>query len=187
MPETNRPEVLVIEGCDLSGKTHLWDAVIKAFPGLGMKITARPLNSSTEERKKIKGYYESVLSFININYQSKTIILDRFFPSEMVYSLPKRGYESMNDHDLERFESVLKHRKHLLLYCDPTLPVLYERLETRGDDYIQKEDIEVLYKRYQKFLNKTTLNYLRLDTTLPVEQLIEQIKQYFYEYKGNNR
>lgn len=173
----NKIEVIVIEGVDLSGKTTLWNQVIKSFPGIGMKITARPLDGTAPEREKIKAYYRSVLSFINQNYQNKTIIMDRFFPSELVYSKVKRDYEARNDPEFQTFESVLAKRNHLIIYCDPTLAVLVERLKARGDDYIKESDLRNLYDRYEEFMKKTELRTLRLDTNLPVETLIEQIKK----------
>lgn len=172
----NSPEVIVIEGCDLAGKTYLWNAVIKAFPGIGMKITARPIDGSDREKEKIKMYYRSVLAFINLNYQNKTIIMDRFFPSELVYSKVKRNYEAFDDPEFETFERVLQHRKHLIIYCDPGIDTIVERLRIRGDDYIHEEDLRSLHDRYEKFISKSTLSVLRLDTKLPVETLIEQIK-----------
>ena len=47
---TNKPEVLIIEGIDLSGKSTLWNSVIKAFPGIGLKITDRPLENNDKEK-----------------------------------------------------------------------------------------------------------------------------------------
>ncbi len=169
-------EVILVEGIDLAGKTHLWNALMKAFPGIGIKLTDRPLDNSDKERKKIKEYYRAVLGFININYQNKTFIMDRFFPSEMVYSA-KRGYEAMRDPDLLDCERVLHHRKHLVLYCDPGIDTIIERLKVRGDDYVNEGDLRGLYDRYERFFKQTSLNYLRLDTKLPVEKLIEQIKE----------
>jgi thymidylate kinase len=171
-------EVIIIEGCDLAGKSHLFNSIIKSFPGMGIKITDRPKDGSPFERKKIKEYYWSVLSFINKNYQNKTIVLDRFFPSEMVYSLPKRKYEAMFDPDFVNIEKSIRARKHLLIYCDPGLPTILERLKSRGDDYVNGEALADLYERYKYFLENTKMNVLRLDKNKPVEQLIEQVKKY---------
>lgn len=173
---TKKIEVIIIEGCDLSGKSTLFDAIIKKFPGIGIKITDRPINGSPTERRKIKDYYRSILSYMNLNYQSKTLILDRFFPSEMVYSLPKRGYEAMDDDDFPDLEKVIKHRKHIILYCDPGLPTIFERLLVRGDDYVDAPALKELYIRYNTFFGKTSLNYIRLDTKKPVSELLEEIK-----------
>lgn len=170
-------EVIVIEGIDLSGKSTLWNQLVKEFPGIGLKITDRPRDGSDKEKKKIKMYYESVMSFINLNYQNKTFILDRFFPSEMVYSLVKRGYEAMFDGALQGFERSLQKRNHLLIYCDPGIDTIIERLKARGDDYVNEEDLRRLHTRYEEFLKRTTLNYIRADSKLPVETLIQQIKE----------
>lgn len=172
----NKKFVLILEGVDLSGKSTLFDALIKEFPGIGLKITDRPINDSKVERSKIKGYYSSVLGFINVNYQSKNFILDRFFPSEIVYSKVKRGYEGFKDKELRNLERVIKPRNHLLIYCDPGVDTLVERYKSRGDEYINTTDLVELCNRYEEFLSGTSLRYTRLDTKKPVEQLIEELK-----------
>lgn len=173
---TNPPMVLIIEGCDLSGKSTLTEALSKKFPGIVMKITARPRLKDKGQIANLKRYYYSVLDYINRFYQSKTVILDRFFPSEVVYSLVKRGYDGFSDEEYRDMEKVILHRKHLLIYCDPGEETILERLKVRGDDYMVEEDIHSLLGRYDSFLSKTKLTYIRLDTRKPVEELLEEVK-----------
>ncbi len=175
-PNKIKPTVFIVEGCDLSGKSTLTNALIKEFPGIMMKITARPQSKDRGQIITLKKYYHSVLDYINRFYQSKTIVLDRFFPSEMVYSKVKRGYEGFADEDYKDMEKVLNHRNHILIYCDPGKETIFERLKARGDDYINESDISALLDRYEKFFKYTTLKKLRLDTKKSVETLIEEIK-----------
>lgn len=174
MPKTIKPTTILIDGCDLSGKTTLMEYISKKIPGIVFKITDRPFNDSKEERAKIKNHYRSILHFINTN-RNTTVILDRFFPSELAYSKVKRGYETFDDTDFLTLEKSLMTRNHLFVLCDPGIDVLKQRLESRGDDYMNESDIEALNERYDRFYKRTDMNKLRLDTSKPVEKLLEQI------------
>ncbi len=176
-PPTIKPIIIIVEGCDLAGKSTIVNALSKKMPGIVMKITARPNSKDKHEIHKLKTYYYSVLDYINRFYQSKVVILDRFFPSEMVYSKVKRGYEAFADLEYKEMEKVLGHRNHILIYCDPGKETILNRLRSRGDDYINETDIEHLLKRYEFFMKRTSLKVLRLDTNKTVETLLEEINK----------
>lgn len=179
-----KPIILIIEGVDLSGKSTLMNTLCKAFPGIVFKITDRPRNDSYSERGKIKHYYTSILEYINHN-RNKIIMLDRFYPSELVYSKVKRGYEAFGEADFNDYERVINNLDHLVIYCNPGIETILTRLKSRGDDYINEEDIKALMGRYERFSKETRLNTLEIDTNKPVEELLEIIKATIDEYQRN--
>lgn len=173
----HKPLVMIIEGCDLSGKSTLVHELGKEYPGIVIKVTKRPLNKKKEEIIEFTKYMNSILGFINHNRQTKMIILDRFFPSELVYSLVKRGYEAFGDGHYREMEKVIRAMDHLYIYCNPGYDTLVQRLKDRGDDHIIEEDIRELSNRYEKFFRETKMNKVKLDTSKPVEGLVEIIKK----------
>lgn len=171
--------IFIIEGVDGAGKSTLINELVKNYPGLILKITDRPKDSSITQRTKIKEWYWKVLSAIDLIEKSgdlitKNFILDRFFPSEIVYSV-KRGYESWGDQELRVIETRLAKFDHLLVYCDPGLGELDERIKTRGDEYIKREEAAFLHGRYKRFFEETPLNKIKIDTSKSVQSCLRLI------------
>ena len=172
--------ILIIEGPEKSGKTTLVAALIKKFPGVMIKITDRPKDFSREEKLKIKFHYLRVMQFAKDSPEN-TFILDRFYPSEMVYSI-KRGYDAMKDSFFRDLETHIMKEKHLLVFCNPGKEIISKRLKETPDDYLtKKENIEML-QRYQNFLKKTRLFSLEVNTSNPTEITVEKIIKKLKEY-----
>lgn len=172
----HEPIVMIVEGPDLSGKSTLVDALVKEYPGIMLKVTKRPVSKNKMDIIGFKKYLYSALDYVNHNRQTKIIIFDRFFPSEMVYSMVKRGYEAYHDRDYVDMERVIKAREHLYIYCCPGIDSLTERYKSRGDEHVTPDDLLPLVERYDRFYDQTRMNKIKLDTTQPIEQLLEQIK-----------
>ena len=168
--------VIIVDGCDCSGKSFLVHSLGKAFPGITIKLTRRPVKKDKEEIGQYKSYVYSILDYINHNRQTKNIILDRFFSSELVYSKVKRKYEAFDDGAYIRMEKSILPLPHLYVYCNPKTGVIVDRLRSRGDDYIVESDVKELVARYNRFFRLTKMNKIKLDTSKPVEELVEQIR-----------
>ncbi len=176
--------VVIIEGVDCSGKTTLIEHLRKVIRGLFWKVTDIPKIGIDADREKIKKYYWAMLAIME-HYSTINWIIDRFFPSELVYSKVKRQYEASDDLEFGDIERELKTRKHLVVYCDPGLETVVERLGTRGDDYIVSGELKELYERYDDMYEKLTLNKMRVNTNLPPQEvaaLIGDKLNELYEY-----
>jgi thymidylate kinase len=169
--------IFVVEGCDKSGKTTLIERLNKRFVGISIKITDRPLDKSPVQRAKIVNYYWKILGLIDQEGAFNNFILDRFFPSEMVYSF-KRGYDAFKEKEMQWIEDFLRRKNALLILCDPGEEELKKRMHDNPDDYVtHRENMKVL-ERYNRFFEETTLNKMRLDTKRPVDVLVDQIEEY---------
>lgn len=173
----HEPIVIIIEGPDLAGKSTLVDKLSKEYPGIVIKVSQRPMTKSKGEMILFKKHLYSVLDYVNHNRQTKTIVFDRFYPTEMVYSKVMRGYDSYDDGDFRDMERVIRARNHLYIYCRPAIEILHERFHSRGDEHINIENFDELIARYDRFFSETKMNKIQLDTVQPVEDLIEQIKK----------
>jgi thymidylate kinase len=183
--------ILIIEGPDKAGKTTLSNALIKKYPGLLLKITDRPLDASRQQREKILEHYGQILNILPGNENEdlwdetegissfKNIILDRFFPSELVYSI-KRGYDAMAEDDkynrqFRNMEAILGNTEHLFIYCNPGLQAINERMKENPDDYVEYHETAMLMGRYDRYFKNTPLNWIRVDTSRPVESCLQVI------------
>ena len=95
--------VLIIEGPDLSGKTTAIEKIAKHFnSGFILKNAMKP--KKKEDSTKLYEHYRYLLGMVFDSPES-VIILDRFFPSQAVYSY-LRGedeFDSINIRTLDYF------------------------------------------------------------------------------------
>lgn len=180
-----KPMLIILEGVDNAGKTYLLQYAEKEIPGLSLKFGIRPKSSSKMEIGKAKNYWWSVLGFIKDN-PDKQFWMDRFFMSEIVYSLVKRGYDASLDPEMKELEDEVSKIPHLLVYCYPGRDELRTRYMKNGDEHIQMDDLELLLDRYDHYLKKTKLNTLIVNTTKTpqeVTKLIAEKAKELYEHK----
>lgn len=172
--------IFIVEGPDKAGKTTFINTLIKEFPGILLKITDRPQNSNWREQDKIRNHYSEVRDFMNNSISFGNFILDRYYPSEMVYGV-KRGYEVMDDPFFFELEQDLidKHGRAeiILLLCDPGEEEIISRIRKEADDYVtEKENLQML-TRYRKMFNQSQISWkFKIDTSRPAEELIQEIK-----------
>lgn len=179
------PNLIIIEGVDKSGKTEVSDFLIAHIKNsILIKGNMRPYDNTPDENQKIKDYYTSVMTFINNNLRERevTYILDRFYPSQMVYSYMRTGDDMYNPWYFGLEETVSTY-PHLLLYANPGMETIKSRLEDEGDEYVNLDDIEHLRYRYSKFYDSSKLRKDKIVTDLPLKRLeneiIEIIESYF--------
>jgi thymidylate kinase len=166
-------KLIIIDGVDGVGKGYLISKISKVLPGaIIIKICDRPRNSSMEERNKIKIYYQSVLNAVIRIFPDNIIIMDRFFSSELVYSI-KRGYEAFDDPFFKVFEDTLMMKtEHLFVHVVRDKKEIENAFDTRGEEYVTKDEIDILTERYQKFYNETQMNKMQI-TSDEFEKVIE--------------
>lgn len=176
--------IFIIEGPDKSGKSTLETAISKKFPGIMLKITDRPIDSSEKEREKIKNYYSQVMKFIE-TYDHRNIILDRFYPSELCYSI-KRGYEAMEDKFFKELEDKIRQHDHLLIFCNPGKEIISKRITEEPDEYVSQKENETILERYAVFFKQTSLNKIVVDTSKSTEETIKEIENKINEHKRHH-
>ena len=170
---------IIVEGVDKSGKSTIIEKMKNQFEyGLSIKNMIKPKDASNEETRKIIRMYDHILE---ISEDPKyTYILDRFYPSEIVYSV-LRGNDRFDE---ERFLEIVKMWEEdmvndtlfVLVETDPA--IVAERFKTCKEDFVKEEQIKMLQERYNRCFEMSKLPKIKLDTTeLGIEKSLELIKQ----------
>lgn len=178
----NKCIIIMIEGCDKSGKSTLINVMVKKFPGLLLKNLDRPKDASEGQKNKIKRHYWGMLKHIENDETFEFIFLDRFYLSEMIYSV-KRGYDAMEDPEFGNIEKKFKKFKHLFVFCNPGRETIIKRLKVEPDEHVNEEENLLMLGRYKKFYENTTLNKMEVDTNRPIEYLIKVVGDKIKELK----
>lgn len=152
--------ILIVEGPDLSGKSSAIEKISKFYnSGFVLKNAFKP--RSLEDTPKIYAQYWNILNIVD--NQEGVIILDRFFPSQAVYSY-LRGEDHMSYHEILRLDKFCKNKNILYIYLDTTMPQLEKRYDERGDEHITKDMLTVIKNRYEDFYDQTSMKKIRINT-----------------------
>jgi len=157
--------VLIVEGPDLSGKSYAIEKIGKYFNnGIILKNTYKPKHSNDSE---IYDRYWKIIDMLNeyIYEDSGVAILDRFFPSQAVYSV-LRGEDELYSNEISNLDNSCSIRNFLYVYLDTPEDVLKQRYDTRGDEHIKKQELQMLKERYDEFYQMSNMRKVKIDTSL---------------------
>ncbi len=98
----------------------------------------------------------------NNDFTNKDIICDRFHDGEHIYAPIYRGYES---NYLQEFESELKKVPYLFVNTVADLETIKKRIEVRGEDFVQEEHYQLVLDKFNEYLFKQSMPYIKIDTT----------------------
>lgn len=175
--------LIILEGLDCSGKSYIATQLLRALPHCYyLKHGNRPKDKSIKEINRIKETYRDMLHAWDAIWDiDNNMIFDRFFPSELVYSLPKRGYEAFDDPDYQEIEKLIlkENAPHIIvLYVFASTEELVSRMKVRGEDYMELGDIDKLKARYNAFLNSTKIPVVRIQSGTDIKEILEKINEY---------
>lgn len=147
---------IVIEGTDASGKTSLSDAVKRKLEARqhGFPIQTfhkgRPLE---ETRRWVLQDY--VTSMENTDWTSCIAMSDRWHWGEITYAPLKRPHTNLDGYGLlgkagwRWTELFLMSRGFAQFWLYQPLNVIQERLSSRGDDFVNVDELETILKQYE--------------------------------------
>lgn len=188
----NTPYHLIFEGAELTGKSYV---IAQVYNYLEKKYSSKKypylldgclwinadigLFGSQQGRILIKNYIALIKKLKNNN-----IIFEKFHLTDQVYS---HLYRKKNT-NYKKIEHELKllNFKIIFLYIDSDVNLFKKRLVDRINLYphykrIKQKPIDYInqQKRYEFFLKKTTVPYLKINTSkIPNKKIIKQILQW---------
>ncbi|MCP3684597.1 MAG: hypothetical protein GY861_18170 [bacterium] len=162
--------IIICEGVDKAGKSTIISDLENFFEGkaIVMKLSQKPVDGSALELVKVRTAYAELFHQARLlSEKGHTVIFDRSYPSELVYST-KRGYEAFENHDWDHFDESLKDlvdkEEILLIYCSAEDETIKQRFVSDREEFMSPLEIPVFKERYEKFLTKTILPYTRIDS-----------------------
>ena len=136
--------ILILEGPDGSGKSTL---AAKLSEQTGYPVVHRSAPKSEEEKAKMMQMYRQAIE------ESKDIIFDRCWYSEMVYGPIMRDESCLSYEEMYKLELELCKCGALLIYCTGPVRKLWNRCQKRGETYIKSfEEFSSIYDGYEKIM-----------------------------------
>jgi thymidylate kinase len=145
--------LIIIEGVDKTGKTTLTEYLLKKLPKAYMiKYGDRPKDGSYLEREKVRLAHWKMLDVYNYSFKDCVLILDRFFPSEIVYS-HKRGYDASKDKEYIEMKNLIEKAGDVIfIHCKTDPEQIAKKFLEDGEDYAKVDEIKQLISRYDEYL-----------------------------------
>ena len=176
--------LICISGMDCTGKSTLCNLLSKKLQNCPVIHFDKPKNKEDGKQQ----YFNFLQKYDFIN---QDIICDRFHDGEHVYAPIYRGYES--DY-LQELEIELKKIPFLFINTTANLEVIKQRINNRGEDFVQEEHYQLILDKFNEFLNKQSMPYIKIDTSngdidLYIKKILESInkvnKLFNYSTKNN--
>lgn len=147
-----KPTLIILEGVDGSGKSTLVDLI------------ANQLGFKSKHFGPVKNKEEGIREYVNfITETNQSYVLDRFMGGEFTYSRIYRGYDSYDE--LEMLEQMLKEKFNVVLVLvKAPLGIIQERLDTRGEDFLQMDHVKDVMDGFVEYYEKSSLNKVVVDT-----------------------
>ena len=172
-----QPLVLILEGVDRAGKTTIGYELSRL-----LKIPI--YKGSSPHNLSLPFYMETEISqtiFHDFLYKTKySIILDRAYPSEYVYSTVYK--RKTNRKMLHKLDIKFRDLNTVLIYVHADYNVLKSRFTTERK--VRTSKIRSIANEYDKFLESTKLRVIRVDTTAQTAKaatlfIIKELKKRF--------
>lgn len=158
---------VVFEGCDGTGKSTLADEVRRQLVEVKQDVMVThvgpPASPETVLSENIDGPY----AMYRVG-GSFDMVTDRWSWGNPVYGPIYRPNTSQGEHGdigkggLRYTELFGLSRGQLTVYIEADVATIRERLDTRGDDYIDFNDLEAIADAYEKVVDRTALPVFRI-------------------------
>jgi len=163
--------ILIMEGHDKAGKTTIAEALSKQ---ISYPIFKDPRRKQIIKHNDTSAAVQAGLLLANFMHCTKPdIILDRFYPSEIVYSQVLN--RKTNIWDLWKTDRIMANTEARIILC-------YKSNIKQKDEIHNIEILKQVKDKYFEFANKTKCNTLMLDTTDEgINAQIQKILDWIYK------
>lgn len=167
--------LILVEGCDKSGKSSLIRELSKLLDFPVWKNQIKPDNSLASN-KLINSIYLTAYTVVQASKQS--MIFDRSHITEFVYARVLRNYDPLPGYLEVTNELVTRFYKNVLV-IQMTAPtaVIRDRFVSDGETFVTAEQIDMIKEEYKILQESDLLNTLVLDSTNTMEYNIGLVLQ----------
>lgn len=147
--------IVLVEGCDCSGKTTLLTDEFRDWQYVHHGAFASPADAFH--------HYEVLLTEVDENAH---IVIDRMHISERIYGL-FYWHKFMNETRYQIIESMCAKHNIQVIHCHPPLELVLKRWSERLNEEMIKDEriIKSIYNAYENIQQYTSLPVLRYDYT----------------------
>lgn len=142
-----------IEGCDGTGKTHLAEALRDELESRFGATTL--IHKGPPEKSVLEEYATDVEG-----REAENLVFDRWHLGTAVYAPLYRGtgpYGELGVAGFRWVEKFLQARGAVFYHADQPYDVVKQRLEARGEDYLQSHHVEGVLERFREVANLSCL------------------------------
>lgn len=134
--------IIVLEGIDGSGKSTLAEQILKLSPIKASIVHRGPLKGSVQD--------ELITPLLEVP-DDELMICDRWHVGELIYGPIYRGRSQVKGMYERQIERILASKAAVRVIVMPPLEVVKQRLEIRGEDYLQPEHVDQVHQAYVDF------------------------------------
>jgi thymidylate kinase len=175
----NKKQVVIFDGPDGCGKTTIAKEFVKRhreFSYFKNKPTKKRIKKCTNEQLALIHLTEIELFLSFIKQLNCQLIVDRSYPSEIVYN--RSLNRNANDKYLMKLDREHAKENVKIIICVKNNELLNDRL----DNIFDNQTLRTIKKEYLKFAKQTKCKVLVMNTTNEnLENQIKKIKKFIYE------
>lgn len=138
--------MIIIEGCDNTGKTTLADTLIRTFP----QLHKGQRRQGPQKNKQL--FMDDLWEILGSSFDDTALtVYDRLYFSELVYGKVLRGNVIVTPPEKKIIEELIKNRHQpLIIYCYLDAPAIRETFHEREQLSGVWENVEELVNEYNK-------------------------------------
>ncbi|MEA1004929.1 deoxynucleoside kinase [Bacillus velezensis] len=162
--------MIILEGTDCCYKSTVADKLSKELGYPVIKGSSFELAKSGNEK---------LFEHFNKLADEDNVIIDRYIYSNLVYAKKFKDYSILTEEQQRAIEEKVRHKaKVIYLHADPE--VIKQRIQERGDEYINDRDIEPVLELYREVMSDAELHTYSWDTEQwNSDEIVEDLIQLF--------
>lgn len=170
------PSIIILEGVDNAGKTTLARKLSACIPGsFNWHLTWTPRLGEAMEDYMLECFNNAIANL----EQGRTIIIDRFWPSDAVYGSVFRKGPSFDHVDLI---NSLRHFRAIYIYCHSDEAIMNHRKDPDPDHNYTDRDMHELLSSYVRWWSLFSKDYTNRTLTHNLEEAKDRGVEYYWEF-----
>lgn len=174
--------LLIVEGPDGTGKSTLCSELSDRLGCRLFKPVGSPLDGMTTVESQ--GHDRGAIGALIEVADRVDLVMDRSFPSELVYSsMFGRDFDEQAAWDLDRRVSEASHLGILVTFADQTG---FAVAHARGVDDLTASQWTESWHRYDRYVERSAMTWLRIDGEDPVPRMVERVMKRLVAVRGTS-
>lgn len=143
--------LFIVEGPDGSGKTTL-------AKNLALSTGCKYIHNSYEDLCNLHFFAEQLYK--------ENVVIDRSFISEVIYAKVKKRTCRVSNSDVEKLHTLIENLCGVLIYCATDMKTCILRAYSRGEDYVNEQELKQIFTSYAHYFNSMPYSFLSVQPHL---------------------